>query len=280
MVSLDINLKEFLLGDVLQFLARVKKSGVLKVEGVTSGEIYLKDGLVVHASDGAEKGMEALLNLSFVELSTGNFESGISAPENTISDDLGKLTENIEKRRIEFEEIKKKMPPMDTVYSKSTRDLESAVALRRTDWQILALVDGKRPLGEVIAESKIGGYEAAKTITWLKEQGLIFDPSEAKRIMSRLTGFLKIVFDDFGKNGLNWLRQWSEESDVNKKLGDALDINEENFAIKPTSELTRPEIDEGIGSFIKYIEAKGPKLYGKVLFKKKWQGFKNKAKIT
>lgn len=278
MVSFEINLKEFLLGDVLQFLARVKKTGVLKVEGGVSGEIFLKDGLVIHANDGAEKGMEALLNLSFVDLETGSFEIGTGAPETTISDDLGKLTENIEKRRIEFEEIKKNMPPMDTVYSKSTRDLESAVALRRTDWQILALVDGKRQLGDVISESKIGGYEAAKTITWLREQGLIFDPLEAERIMSKLSGFLAIVFEDFGKNGLNWMKQWADESDENKKVFDALAIDQETFKIKAVSELKQNEIDGGIDNFLKFVESKGPKLYGKVLFKKKWQGFKNKIK--
>jgi hypothetical protein len=276
MVSFEINLKEFSLGDVLQFLARVKKSGVLKVEGGTSGEIYLKDGLVVHATDGAEKGMDALLNLSFLDLETGSFEAGTNAPETTISDDLGKLTENIEKRRIEFEEIKKNMPPMDTIYSKSTRDLESAVALRRTDWQILALVDGKRKLGDVIAESKIGGYEAAKTITWLREQGLLFDPSEAERIMAKLSGFLGIVFEDFGKNGLNWMRQWAEDGAENKKVFNVFNINEETFDISVVGELTQSEIDQGIDGFLKYLEAKGPKLYGKVLFKKKWQGFKNK----
>ncbi|MGB3340220.1 MAG: DUF4388 domain-containing protein [bacterium] len=276
MVGFEINLKEFLLGDVLQFLARVKKSGVLKVGGGASGEIYIKEGLVIHATDGAEKGMEALLNLSFVDLETGSFETGTDAPETTISDDLGKLTENIEKRRIEFEQIKKNMPPMDTVYSKSTRDLESAVALRRTDWQILALVDGKRKLGDVITESKIGGYEAAKTITWLREQGLIFDPSEAERIMSKLSGFLGIVFEDFGKNGLNWMKQWAEDSAENKKVFNVFDINEETFKISVVGELTQSEIDQGIDNFLKYLEAKGPKLYGKVLFKKKWQGFKNK----
>ena len=105
MVSFEINLKEFLLGDVLQFLARVKKTGVLKVEGGVSGEIFLKDGLVIHANDGAEKGMEALLNLSFVDLETGSFEIGTGAPETTISDDLGKLTENIEKRRIDNNDL-------------------------------------------------------------------------------------------------------------------------------------------------------------------------------
>ena len=279
MTGFDINLREFSLGDVLQFLARVKKSGILKVEGSISGEIYLKDGLVIHATDGSEKGMEALMNLSFVELETGSFEPGADAPEQTISEDFGKLTEDIEKRRIEFEEMKRKLPPMDTIYSKSTRDLESAVALRRTDWQILALINGKRQLGDVITQSKIGGYEAAKIVTWLREQGLILDPAEAERVMSKLLGFLRIVFEDFGKNGLNWMKQWAEDDGANKKVIDAVDINEETLEISPAGELTTLEIEEGIGKFLKYIEVKGPKLYGKVLFKKKWQGFKKKTGV-
>lgn len=279
MTGFDINLREFSLGDVLQFLARVKKSGVLKVTGGVSGEIYLKEGFVTHAADGLEKGMEALLNLSFVDLGTGSFEPGADAPEQTISEDVGKLTENIEKRRIEFEAIKKKLPPMDTIYTKSTRDLESAVALRRTDWQILAVINGKRQLGDVITQSKIGGYEAAKTVTWLREQGLILDPAEAERVMSKLLNFLRIVFENFGKNGLNWMKEWAENEGANKKVIEAVDINEATLEISPAGELTTLEIEEGIGKFLKYIEVKGPKLYGKVLFKKKWQGFKKKTKV-
>jgi len=267
----EINLKEFTLGDVLQFLARVKKSGVLKVSGGITGDIYIKEGFVVHAADGVETGIEALLNLSFIELETASFEPGVEAPEQTISEDFGKLTENIEKRRIEFQEIKKKLPPMDTVLAKSTRDLESAVALRRTDWQILALIDGKRRLGDVITESKIGGYEATKTITWLKDQGLIYDPEEAQRVMTRLIDFLKKLFEDFGENGLLLLKEWG-----NKKIIDALDINEETFEIEPIAELTYDEIDESIKEFKEYIKSRGPKLYGKLLFKKKWQAFEKK----
>jgi len=145
------------------------------------------------------------------------------------------------------------------------------VALRRTDWQILALIDGKRRLGDVITESKIGGYEATKTITWLKDQGLIYDPEEAQRVMTRLIDFLKKLFEDFGENGLLLLKEWG-----NKKIIDALDINEETFEIEPIAELTYDEIDESIKEFKEYIKSRGPKLYGKLLFKKKWQAFEKK----
>jgi hypothetical protein len=277
MVGFEINLKKFALGDVIQFLAHVKKSGVLKVKGGVGGEIYLKEGLVVHATDGNEKGMDALLNLSFVDLETGSFEPDVAPAEETISEDLGKLTETIEKRRIEFQEIKKKLPPMETIFAKSTKDLESAVALRRTDWQILALIDGRRTLSEVMTESKIGGYEGTKTIIWLKEQGLIYDPREAERVMAKLTNFLEVFFADFSKNGLNWLYAWVDLDAKNKNVKDALDINEETFEITPIAELSAQDIEEALESIKAYIKSEGPKMYGKVLFKKKLQGFLKKV---
>jgi len=277
MEGFTVNLKEFQLGDVLQFLGRVKKSGVLKITGDTNGEIYLKDGLVVHAVDGTEKGMDALMNLSFTNLEIGSFEIGVACPNQTISEDLGKLTETIEKRRIEFEEVKKKMPPIDTILAKSTRDLESAVALRRTDWQILALIDGKRKLGDVITESKLGGFEATKTITWLMEQGLICEPAEAQRVMAELTKFLGIVFEDFGRNGLSWLKQWAGLDPNNKKIIDALNINEETFEIETVAEINSDKIRDALKSFTEFINSEGKKVYGKVLFKKKFQSFKQKV---
>jgi hypothetical protein len=277
MFGFEINLKEFTIGDILQFLTHIKKTGVLKVKGSVSGEVYVKEGLVVHANDGVGSGMEALLNFSFMELETGRFEIGTTAPEQTISEDLGKLTESIEKRRIEYEEIKQKLPAMDTVLAKSTRDLESAVALRRTDWQILALIDGKRTLGKVIAESKIGGYEATKTITFLKDKGLIYDPDEAVRVMEKLTAFLRIVLKDFGKNGMELFKRWGDADAKNRAVVDAVDIKEETLSIEPLAELPANDIFDSIKGFKGFIEKEGVKLYGKVLFRKKWQAFAKKT---
>src|SRR4030042_297242 len=273
MNGFEINLKAFNLSDVLQFINWSKKSGLLKVSGSVPGEIYLDNGLVVHASDGVTSGMEALINLSFVELEKGVFELEVKAPEHTISEDVGKLAENIEKRRIELQELKQKMPPMETVLIKSTRDPEAAVALRRTDWQIIAQIDGKRTLGEIIADSKVGGYEATKTILWLKEQGLIYDPQEAERQMTELIKSLKIFFDAFAGNGLVLMQKWAELDNANKKFLDSLKINEDNFYIQIQGMLDAQQIKDGLLSLEKFVSAEGVKLYGKLLFKKKWDAF-------
>uniref|UniRef100_A0A7C4XML4 DUF4388 domain-containing protein n=1 Tax=candidate division WOR-3 bacterium TaxID=2052148 RepID=A0A7C4XML4_UNCW3 len=271
MIGLEINLKEFSLSDMLQILGQLKKTGIIRVVGEVKGEIYIKDGIVVHATDGMEKGMEALLNLSFAELERGIFEPNIFAPEQTITEEVGRLSETIEKRRLEFNEIKEKLPPRDAILAKSTKELESAVALRRTDWQILALVDGKRTLNEIIVQSKLGGYETIKTIIWLKEQGLIYDPKEAERIMSGLANYLKNVFKIFGKHSLNWLKRWTELEPLHKDLFSALKIDEENMEIGYNHILSKEQIAQFIERFNEFISREGPQLYGKLLFKKKFE---------
>lgn len=269
MNGFEINLKEFLLGDVLQFLARVKKTGVLRIEGSQPGEIYLKDGFVIHATDGNEKGVDVLIGFSFGELVKAIFEPGAAAPEQTINEDIGKLTEDVEKRRIEFLDIKKNMPPLETVLAKSTKDLEAAVALRRTDWQILALVDGKRTISEIIAQCKLGGYEATKTLVWLKEKNLIYDPREAERIMSGLLKYLETYFQVFAQTGWEWLQKWAELTPENKRLLGALAIDEKTYKIELRDQLSAEEIKEFLGSFTAFIAAEGPNTFGKLLFKKK-----------
>ncbi|MEO0189356.1 MAG: DUF4388 domain-containing protein [candidate division WOR-3 bacterium] len=269
MVGFEIDLKEFNLTDVLQFLAQLKKTGLVRVLGEVSGEIYIKDGVVVHATDGTEKGMEALLNLFFAALNKAVFEPNLHCGEQTITEEAGRLYQTIEKRRMEFNEIKEKLPPRDTVLAKSTRDLESAVALRRTDWQILALIDGKRTLNEVIVQSKLGGYEAIKTIIWLKEQGLIYDPKEAERVMSVLTNYLKNLLRVFGKHTINWLKRWSELAPQNKEFAANITIHEEDMEIEYGHPVSKESIHQFIEKFNEFINEEGPQLYGKLLFKKK-----------
>ncbi len=269
MADFEINLREFNLSDVLQFLVQLKKTGVVRVNGELNGEVYLRDGHIVHASDGTEKGFESLLNLSLVNLEKGVFEAGVRSPEQTIAEDVGKLNENIERRRVEFETIKDRLPPRDAVLAKSTKELPSAVALRRTDWQVLAMVDGKRTINEIIAQSKLGGYETIKTIVWLKEQGLIYDPKETERIMEGLLKYFNAFFKVFGKNGLNWFKRWSEMNSENQMLGASISVNEETFEISIQNSLSQEQIDKFRKDFDKFVRSEGPQIYGKLLFKKK-----------
>jgi hypothetical protein len=202
------------------------------------------------------------------EIEQGKFRTG----------HCGKLVETIEKRRVEFEKIKQHLPSMDSIIAKTKRDLAADVALRRTDWQILALIDGKRKLSEVVTESKLGAFEAMKTIAWLKEKDLIYEPEKAARVVSRLVTYLDAFFSDFGKNGLIWFKRWATSSDENKEMASAISVEEDTMEVKITSELTMEQIDNFMKSFEHIASTEGPKIYGKVLFRKKFDDFRKKLK--
>ena len=275
-MTFDIDLQDFNLTDVLQFILQTKKSGVVHVHGESSGEIYFADGLVVHAVDENSEGIDALFYMSCTTSGKASFEPNVETPKKTISEDTGKLVETIEKRRVEFRTIKEQLPAMDAVLAKRTRELESAVALRRTDWQILALIDGRRKLSDVIAESKLGGFEAMKTIAWLKEKELICEPEKAARIVTRLVNYLTGFFVDFSKNGLIWYKRWASSSDVNKEIAKAMQVDEDTMEVSVVEELSVEQIDSFIKSFEDIVKAEGPKIYGKVLFRKKLEDFQAK----
>lgn len=275
-MTFEISLKEFKLTDVLQFLLFTEKTGVVHVSGEISGDVYFADGIVVHAEEETCEGIDALFNMSMITSGTATFDPHVRAPKQTISEDAGKLVDTVEKRRVELQALKKNLPPLDSIWTKATKEPESAVALRRTDWQVLAKIDGKRKLSEVITESKLGGYEAMKTIVWLKDQGLIYEPEQVARTMSRMTRYLNLFMADFQKNGLIWFKRWSGNSEANKRIARAITVNEETFAVDVVSELNTNDIDYFIRSFEDIVCTDGPKIYGKLLFRKKFDDFKAK----
>jgi hypothetical protein len=275
-MTFEISLKEFKLTDVLQFLLFTEKTGVVRVSGEISGDVYFADGIVVHAKEETCEGIDALFNMSMITTGTATFEPHVRAPKKTISEDAGKLVDTVEKRRVELQAIKKNLPPLNSIWAKATKEPESAVALRRTDWQVLAKIDGKRKLSEVITESKLGGYEAMKTVVWLKDQGLIYEPEQVARTMSRMTKYLNLFMIDFQKNGLIWFKRWSGHSEANKRIASAITLDEETLVADVVSELNAKDIDYFIRSFEDIACADGPKIYGKLLFRKKFDDFRAK----
>ncbi|UCD04754.1 MAG: DUF4388 domain-containing protein [candidate division WOR-3 bacterium] len=275
-MTFEISLKEFKLTDVLQFIFFTQKTGVVHVSGETAGEIYFANGIVVHAVEESGEGIDALFSMSMTASGTATFEPHVSAPKKTISEDAGKLVETVEKRRVELQTIKQSMPPLDSIWAKAAKEPESAIALRRTDWQVLAKIDGKRKLSDVIAESKLGGYEAMKTVVWLKDQGLIYEPEQARRTMSMMTTYLNAFLADFSKNGLIWFKRWSANKEDNKRIARAVSIDEETMETKVVAELNSKDIDYFMSSFEEIVHSEGPKIYGKLLFRKKFDDFKKK----
>jgi len=287
MGDLEVNLQEFDLGQLVMFLNHSGKTGVLRIDGESKkGKIYLNEGKVVHCESGDISGVEALYDLSMEDRGRAVFEKGVKTSQQTLEEDTALLTQEFEKRRTEFKELKAKLPPLDSVLAKSSAVIpEQGVSLRRMDWQVLALVDGKAPLKDIIGASKLGAFDAYKSIIWLREQGLIVDPKEFERLVEREAQRIDIFFDEFARKGAGverWkalVEGWGAANEENRMLLESLTIGDQTVKLKELklARLDKDYIKSIFDAFFKFLETEGVNVYGKILAKRKMEAVQRRV---
>lgn len=287
MGDLEVNLQEFDLGQLVMFLNHSGKTGLLRVDGESKkGRIYLNEGKVVHCEAEDISGVEALYDLSMEDRGRAVFEKGVKAAQQTLEEDTALLTQEFEKRRTEFKELRERLPPLDSVLAKSAAVIpEQGVSLRRMDWQVLALVDGKKPLKEIIGASKLGAFDAYKSIIWLREQGLIVDPREFERLVAREVQRIDIFFDEFARTGVGgerWrvlVEGWAAASEENRMLIESLMITDQTVKLKELklARLDKDYIKGIFDAFFKFLETEGVGVYGRILAKRKMEAVQKRV---
>lgn len=82
---LEGNLEDDVLPDLLQFLVTSRKRGRVTVtSGIVRGSIYIDDGFVIHAEQGALWGLEAFQAMCFSRQGTFSFQPDAVAPRRTM----------------------------------------------------------------------------------------------------------------------------------------------------------------------------------------------------
>lgn len=270
---LECELGYFTPVEIFYLLSRFKKSGRLEFE---DGVVYFIDGNVVHAKIKNVVGMEALYQLSLKEKGKVRFFPDEKPEEITISEETGALFEEIEKRKIEIKEFKEKLPPFDTIPLKSRHTPEGEkIALRKKDWKVLILVDGKRNIQKIIEESGLGALDAYQTLHWLFEKGLIYDPQAKKRLIEEGKKKVGAVLSSLGegpwKDEVLKLIEEMELSGV-VDVGKEIDVDEE-AGVPPE------RLSEFFDTALERIRKKAEEVLGKVLAKKRIQNGLKKAGV-
>jgi hypothetical protein len=75
---------------------------------------------------------------------------------------------------------------------------------------------------------------------------------------------------------LIWYKRWVASRDENAEIAAAINIDEETMETEVIAELTTEQIDYFIKSFEEIVKTEGPKIYGKLLFRKKYDDFQAK----
>ncbi len=287
-MSLQASLSDFNLSEIIYLLVHFQKTGVITVKaGKNYGEIYFDKGRAVHAAYGDIKGSEAVYGLCLESSGEVKYNPGAKSPEETIKEGADALLQEGDRRRLEMAEILKTLPPFETVLVRTAQaPEESAVTIRRSDWTILALVNGKRDIRSIIEESKLGVLEVVKTISWFLSKNLVVDPHEVERTLNAKVDFVNLMLEEFGVKGTG-IGPWMEltkgtlaGADKNGHLGRHIEFTDFTVKVKDgtKSDISKDEVVQVWDQIAEALHQKGIKEYGPMLAKHKYQSVQKLSK--
>jgi len=147
------NLAQLSLVDILKLLSSGRQTGRLDLTaGPNSGEIYLQDGIIVHAVSGVQVGEDAIYTLMGWLEGDFNFVAGAAPSEQSVTIPTEQLMLEGVRRAEEWGDIKSMIPSTGVIFRLSPSGSAGAVSLQPEEWQVLAQVNGARDVAEIADE--------------------------------------------------------------------------------------------------------------------------------
>jgi len=181
---------------VLKLLTSEGKTGVMSIQrGKEKGEIYVDKGALTHAICKDGVGEEAIFSILTWTDGSFNFSPNVTSEERTIDQDTPSLLEKEIKQLAEWQQIKEIIPSQDLVFKLSSKRAPDEVQLKHDMWSVLSQIDGKKTVGNIADELKIGEYNAARILYKLFSSGLIEVATGPQRKAKKTvdTGFFAFV---------------------------------------------------------------------------------------
>lgn len=170
------SIKEIPLPDIIQLVSVSGKSGVFILErGEERGEIYLRDGQIVHAVYNTLTGEEAIYALTIWSEGDFHFQPGVEAEQITITKSNTNLLMEAARRLDEWKILSKKIPSMEAIPQLNyEKDWKKEVILSPMEWTLITQTDGKKNIEELAAALSWSKFDVCKILYGLITQGLVF----------------------------------------------------------------------------------------------------------
>lgn len=175
------NLAQLSLLDILRMLSTGNRSGRLDIrQGAKSGEIYLKNGNIVHSVTGTQLGEKGVYTLMGWLEGDFSFTPNIEPPERSIDTTTEQLLLEAGRQAEQWEDIKDVLSSTDAVFNISPSGSTNTVSLKPIEWQVLAQVNGERSVIEIAEFLELHEFEVARIIFSLTTAGLLHEVTDAK----------------------------------------------------------------------------------------------------
>lgn len=174
-MSLQGSLKHLHLADVIQLISVSGKTGKFHLKRDQHlGEIFLKDGNIVHATLDDISGEEAVYELAIWKDGEFHFEPDIEPGVKTISKSNTNLLMEAARRQDEWRVLEKKIPSLDLVPEFVTdQGEERQIQLNTSEWVILSKINGKQDVRTIAKTCNLSIFDVSKLLYGLVTHGLI-----------------------------------------------------------------------------------------------------------
>jgi hypothetical protein len=190
------NVSQFKVIDILRLLSTEGKTGVLNLQkGKEKGEIYVVKGALVHAICKDGVGEEAIFAILMWTDGNFNFTPNVMSEERSIETDTPSLLTEAIKQLEEWQHVKEIIPSQDLVFKLSSKGAPDEVRLKHEAWSVLSQIDGKKTVGDISDELKMGEHDTAWILYKLFTSGLIEVATGPQRKEKKLVdvGFFGLV---------------------------------------------------------------------------------------
>ena len=169
------SLKELPLPDIIQLVSVSGKTGVfsLRRNADAMGEIYLRNGQIVHAHVGDLQGEEAMYELAIWPEGEFVFTPGQETEVTTIHKSNTNLLMEAARRIDEWQILSKRIPSTRLVPVFTQQATTTSVSLTPQEWALICKIDERRTIEEIAIGLDMSPFEVCKLLYGLITSGLV-----------------------------------------------------------------------------------------------------------
>ncbi|MEM6792381.1 MAG: DUF4388 domain-containing protein [Acidobacteriota bacterium] len=168
------SLKELPLPDIIQLVSVSGKTGVFVLQGPSQqGQIFLKDGEIVHATAGPTQGEDAVYELAIWQEGEFEFQAGVETAERSIRKSNTNLLMEAARRIDEWQVLSKRIPSTRLIPIFTNQSSSTSISFTPQEWQVICKVDERRSIDDLAAVLGLSAFEVCKLLYGLVTAGLV-----------------------------------------------------------------------------------------------------------
>lgn len=168
------SLKELPLPDIIQLVSVSGKTGVFVLETSDQiGEIYLREGEIVHATAGEVQGEEAVYELAIWQEGDFVFKPGVETEVRTIKKSNTNLLMEAARRIDEWQVLSKRIPSTRLVPIFTNQSSSTSISFTPKEWAVICKIDERRSIDELATVLGLSAFEVCKLLYGLVTANLV-----------------------------------------------------------------------------------------------------------